>query len=181
MAAAAAGGNGISAALDLREYYASAGYPLLTTPTSHHSHGHSHGLHENSSQSGSGGGSSGINNSSGGGSGNSAASTNGISTSGSKGSEDEWKNIHVMLNCILSMVEKTKRALSILQTRTFHPHATEEGDNNNGVGNGPVASWLRRPAFDNSEDFKRQTGEMMAQALRATEDRVAEVKRRAGT
>ena len=34
--------------------------------------------------------------------------------------------------------------------------------------------------MDNSEDFKRQAGEMMAQALRATEDRVAEVKRRAG-
>lgn len=32
-------------------------------------------------------------------------------------SDDEWKNIHTMLNCILSMVEKTKRALAILQQR----------------------------------------------------------------
>lgn len=33
---------------------------------------------------------------------------------------------------------------------------------------------------NSSEDFKRQASEMIAQALRATEDRVAEVKRRAG-
>ncbi|KAG8179247.1 hypothetical protein JTE90_025024 [Oedothorax gibbosus] len=32
--------------------------------------------------------------------------------------EDEWKNIHTMLNCILGMVEKTKRALAILQHRS---------------------------------------------------------------
>lgn len=33
------------------------------------------------------------------------------------GTCDEWKNINTMLNCILSMVEKTKRALAILQQR----------------------------------------------------------------
>ncbi|XP_054164329.1 protein CBFA2T1-like [Oppia nitens] len=32
--------------------------------------------------------------------------------------EEEWKNINTMLNCILGMVEKTKRALSILQHRS---------------------------------------------------------------
>merc|ERR1719203_962805 len=31
--------------------------------------------------------------------------------------EDEWKNIKVMLNCISGMVEKTQRAISILQQR----------------------------------------------------------------
>lgn len=31
--------------------------------------------------------------------------------------DDEWRNINTMLNCILSMVEKTKRALAILQQR----------------------------------------------------------------
>jgi len=31
--------------------------------------------------------------------------------------EDEWKNIQVMLNCILGMVEKTQSALTILQQR----------------------------------------------------------------
>ena len=33
------------------------------------------------------------------------------------GQEDEWKNIQVMLNCILGMVEKTQSALTILQQR----------------------------------------------------------------
>ena len=71
------------------------------------------------------------------------------------------------------MVEKTKRALSILQNRTFQ--AEPEGVS---------STWLRRPpAFtpmENADELKRQAGEMMAQALRTTEDRVAEVKRRAG-
>ncbi|XP_014294288.1 protein CBFA2T1 [Halyomorpha halys] len=31
------------------------------------------------------------------------------------GTEEQWRNIHVMLNCILSMVEKTKQALALLQ------------------------------------------------------------------
>ncbi|KAG8302410.1 hypothetical protein J6590_033006 [Homalodisca vitripennis] len=88
--------------------------------------------------------------------------------------EDEWKNIHVMLNCILSMVEKTKRALSILQQRAGE--------------NGHVSSneWLpRRDALRTSapshsaEDVKRTAGELMAQTIRLTEDRVAEVRRKA--
>lgn len=76
-----------------------------------------------------------------------------------------------MLNCILSMVEKTKRALAILQQR------------GGGVADG---DWSRRlgAAADNgggsSSDIKRTAGEIMAQTIRATEDRVAEVKRRAG-
>lgn len=43
--------------------------------------------------------------------------------------DDEWKNIHVMLNCILGMVEKTQRALGILQQRhstTNNMRTTEE-------------------------------------------------------
>jgi hypothetical protein len=94
---------------------------------------------------------------------------------GKGGPEDEWKNIHVMLNCILSMVEKTKRALGILQSRTAHTEQSEGASS---------SSWLRRPSMysgiESSEDIKRQVGEMMAQAFRATEDRVSEVKRRAG-
>jgi runt-related transcription factor 1 len=31
--------------------------------------------------------------------------------------DDEWKNVQVMLNCILGMVEKTQRAITILQQR----------------------------------------------------------------
>ncbi|XP_063833481.1 protein CBFA2T3 [Ostrinia nubilalis] len=71
---------------------------------------------------------------------------------GGKG-DDEWKNINTMLNCILSMVEKTKRALAILQQRGVEP--TE------------------------SNDIKRAASEIMAAAVRQTEERVAEVRRRA--
>ncbi|XP_072948200.1 protein CBFA2T2 [Epargyreus clarus] len=67
--------------------------------------------------------------------------------------DDEWKNINTMLNCILSMVEKTKRALAILQQRGIEP--TE------------------------SNDIKRAASEIMANAVRQTEERVAEVRRRA--
>ncbi|CAG7712005.1 unnamed protein product [Allacma fusca] len=151
--------SGSSGAADLRDYYTAA-YPLLSV---HHAHGHP--LHESAPASLT------PNH-------NPTSSSNGGVIKG--GPEDEWKNIHVMLNCILSMVEKTKRALAILQNRTFHTEA-EGGAGGNNASN---SSWLRRPhsAFpqmENSEDFKRQAGEMIAQALRATEDRVAEVKRRA--
>ncbi|KAG6458362.1 hypothetical protein O3G_MSEX010823 [Manduca sexta] len=68
-------------------------------------------------------------------------------------SDDEWRNINTMLNCILSMVEKTKRALAILQQRGVEP--TE------------------------SNDIKRAASEIMATAVRQTEERVTEVRRRA--
>jgi hypothetical protein len=83
-----------------------------------------------------------------------------------------------MLNCILSMVEKTKRALAILQ------HRGANSVENGAAGGGNSANeWLRRSApTDASEarDIKRTAGEIMAQTIRVTEDRVAEVKRRAG-
>lgn len=83
-----------------------------------------------------------------------------------------------MLNCILSMVEKTKRALAILQ------HRGASSVENGAAGGGNSANeWLRRSApTDASEarDIKRTAGEIMAQTIRVTEDRVAEVKRRAG-
>ncbi|CAK1590743.1 unnamed protein product [Parnassius mnemosyne] len=68
-------------------------------------------------------------------------------------SDDEWRNINTMLNCILSMVEKTKRALAILQQRGVE--TTE------------------------SNEIKRAANEIMASAVRQTEERVAEVRRRA--
>ncbi|KAG7300596.1 hypothetical protein JYU34_014890 [Plutella xylostella] len=67
--------------------------------------------------------------------------------------DDEWRNINTMLNCILSMVEKTKRALAILQQRGAEPA--------------------------DSCDIKRAAAEIMAAAVRQTEDRVADVRRRA--
>ncbi|XP_052759246.1 protein CBFA2T1 [Galleria mellonella] len=77
----------------------------------------------------------------------------GAGGAGSLKGDDEWKNINTMLNCILSMVEKTKRALAILQQRGVEP--TE------------------------SSDIKRAASEIMATAVRQTEERVAEVRRRA--
>lgn len=76
--------------------------------------------------------------------------------------DEEWRNIHVMLNCILSMVEKTKRALTILQQR-----------NNQELTN----EWLRKQ--DVGVDLKKAANEIMMHAVRQTEDRVAEVRRRA--
>ncbi|XP_059471357.1 protein CBFA2T3 [Neocloeon triangulifer] len=85
--------------------------------------------------------------------------------------DDEWKNIHVMLNCILSMVEKTKRALGILQQRPQPESSSAEF----------TSSWLRKLPTDSSEqsDIKKAAGDIMAQTIKLTEERVAEVKRRA--
>ncbi|CAH1126654.1 unnamed protein product [Ceutorhynchus assimilis] len=83
---------------------------------------------------------------------------------GSRGDE-EWRNIHVMLNCILSMVEKTKRALTILQQRNIPSQAD------------PTAEWLRKQ--DLSQDLKKVANEIISSAIRAAEERVSEVRRRA--
>jgi hypothetical protein len=82
-----------------------------------------------------------------------------------------------MLNCILSMVEKTKRALAILQHRPPAPASVPEPDFLQS------ASWLQRrapPEGAEQQDIKKTAGEIMAQTIKATEDRVAEVRRRAG-
>lgn len=83
-----------------------------------------------------------------------------------------------MLNCILSMVEKTKRALGILQHR-----GASSVENGAAGGGNSTNEWLRRSAptdASDARDIKRTAGEIMAQTIRVTEDRVAEVKRRAG-
>lgn len=87
---------------------------------------------------------------------------NGNNNNNTNRGDEEWKNIYVMLNCILSMVEKTKRALTILQQR-----------NNQDLTN----EWFRKQ--DVSVDLKKAANEIMLQAVRQTEDRVAEVRRRA--
>ncbi|XP_015376499.1 PREDICTED: serine/threonine-protein kinase pakE-like, partial [Diuraphis noxia] len=70
--------------------------------------------------------------------------------------EDEWKNIHVMLNCILSMVEKTKKALGILQER--------------GMTETSFPDWNR----------KKTTEEVLAQTVRHTEEKIETIKKKAG-
>ena len=65
------------------------------------------------------------------------------------------------------MVGKTKRALTVLQERSQKDR--EE-----------LSMWMRRHSDGLDQDVKKRTNEMMAHTLRQTEDRVAEVKRRAG-
>ncbi|XP_042228604.1 protein CBFA2T2-like isoform X2 [Homarus americanus] len=87
--------------------------------------------------------------------------------------DDEWKNIHVMLTCILSMVEKTRRALTMLQQK-------EDRDGSSGVSrvSGMSAADLRHRA-DYDADVRRHAAELVAQSIRTTEERVSEVKRKA--
>ncbi|XP_043269924.1 protein CBFA2T2 isoform X2 [Venturia canescens] len=106
--------------------------------------------------------------------------------------DDEWKNIHVMLNCILGMVEKTKRALAILQRRgspspaatapPLTPGAAVGAQNGASNGNPTSSNGAHVESSTGDRDagnLKRLSGEIVAQTIRATEDRVAEVKRRA--
>lgn len=79
------------------------------------------------------------------------------SGSGTTSGDEEWRNIHTMLSCISGMVDKTKRAISILQHR--------------GSDGGPVSHQ------DTSmiSDIKRQTEEKIAEFRRNAEDAVNQV------
>ncbi|XP_071519580.1 protein CBFA2T2-like isoform X3 [Panulirus ornatus] len=87
--------------------------------------------------------------------------------------DDEWKNIHVMLTCILSMVEKTRRALTMLQQR-------EDREGASGVSRASAMGTtdLRQRA-DYDAEVRRHAAELVAQSIRTTEERVSEVKRKA--
>lgn len=61
-----------------------------------------------------------------------------------------------MLNCILSMVEKTKKALGILQER--------------GMTETNLPDWSR----------KKSTEEVLAQTIRQTEEKIENIKKKAG-
>jgi CBFA2/RNUX1 translocation partner 1 len=78
----------------------------------------------------------------------------------SLGRDEEWKNIHTMLTCISAMVEKTKRAISILQNRGVEPHAANSAAHQEA----PLA------------DMKRQTEEKIAEFRRNAEDAVNQVR-----
>ncbi|XP_048771157.1 protein CBFA2T1-like isoform X4 [Ostrea edulis] len=73
---------------------------------------------------------------------------------------------HKMLNCIIGMVDKTKRALAVLQERSLRDR--EE-----------LSLWMRRHAEGLDVDMKKRSNDLMAHTLRQTEDRVADVRRRA--
>ncbi|XP_059608883.1 protein CBFA2T1 [Phlebotomus argentipes] len=74
-------------------------------------------------------------------------------------SDEEWKNIHTMLNCISAMVDKTKRAITILQQRGADSHQSYQ-----------EASLA---------EIKRLTDEKVAEFKRSAEDAVNQVKRQA--
>ena len=82
-----------------------------------------------------------------------------------------------MLNCILSMVEKTRRALAILQQRSY--------DYNTSSSSAAAAvastSWQKHQQIrrDETSELRRQASELIAQTIKATEDRVIQVKRKA--
>lgn len=74
------------------------------------------------------------------------------------GGEEEWKNIHTMLTCISAMVEKTKRAISILQQRGIdNNHARDHQDSS-------------------MADIKRQTEEKISEFRRTAEESVNQVR-----
>jgi CBFA2/RNUX1 translocation partner 1 len=79
------------------------------------------------------------------------------SGSGTTSGDEEWRNIHTMLSCISGMVEKTKRAISILQHR--------------GSDGGPVT----HQDATLMSDIKRQTEEKIAEFRRNAEDAVNQV------
>lgn len=75
--------------------------------------------------------------------------------------EEEWKNIHTMLNCISAMVDKTKRAITILQQRGVEPQQPNYGE--------------ITPAT--LMEIRRQTEEKVAEFKRNAEDAVNQVRK----
>lgn len=78
---------------------------------------------------------------------------------GGGGGDEEWKNIHTMLNCISAMVEKTKRAITILQQRGMDSQQSYQESS--------------------LQEVKRLTDEKVAEFKRSAEEAVNQVKRQA--
>ncbi|KAI9561541.1 Protein CBFA2T1 [Daphnia sinensis] len=87
--------------------------------------------------------------------------------------DEEWANIHTMLNCILSMVEKTRRALGILQHRASNDNQQQQKRRDS------TSLHHQQQVTYEASELRRQAGELIAQTLKATEDRVNQVKRKA--
>ncbi|KAH3710965.1 protein CBFA2T1-like isoform X2 [Dreissena polymorpha] len=77
--------------------------------------------------------------------------------------DDDWRHVETMLSCIIGMVDKTRRALSVLQDRSSRDR--EE-----------LSMWMRRGAGEDT-DLKKRNSEWMS--IRSGDDRIAEVRRRA--
>jgi len=85
---------------------------------------------------------------------------------GMKRESDDWRNIETMLQCVMTIFDKAKRAISNLQERCIQDR--EE-----------MAAWARAMAVDAEAEVKRRAADLMAKTLKQTDDRVSEVKRRA--
>ncbi|XP_046842209.1 protein CBFA2T1-like isoform X2 [Xenia sp. Carnegie-2017] len=79
---------------------------------------------------------------------------------------DDWRHVETMLQCILGMVEKTKRAITVLQQRNI-----QDRDE--------LMSWARKTAEEAEQDVKRRANDLVSKTIKQTEERVSEVKRRA--
>ncbi|KAK3769492.1 hypothetical protein RRG08_027061 [Elysia crispata] len=83
--------------------------------------------------------------------------------------DDDWRHVETMLNCIIGMVDKTKRAMSVLQERSMRDR--EE------------SLWARRQADVvgiEAADVKKRSGDVMAYTIRQrAEEAVNDVKRQA--
>lgn len=88
----------------------------------------------------------------------STTSTSVGSSIGAMSGEEEWKNIHTMLNCISAMVDKTKRAITILQQRGVEPQQLACGDL---TSSGLLE--LRRHTEEKIAEFKRNAEEAVNQ------------------
>lgn len=101
--------------------------------------------------------------------------------------------IFQMLNCILGMVDKTKRALTILQQRNglscspppgqtssslTDPHVNPMASSSSQLSSPPAAAGTADP-FHQQLRTKQSMNEILAATIRSTEERVVEVRRRA--
>jgi runt-related transcription factor 1 len=80
-----------------------------------------------------------------------------------------------MLNCIMGMVDKTKRALSILQQRQVKSGLGQPSTNC--LEQQSSSACARRHAF--TPAASSSVNELLAATIRSTEERVIEVRRRA--
>ncbi|KAL4234036.1 Protein CBFA2T1 [Mactra antiquata] len=78
--------------------------------------------------------------------------------------DDDWRHVETMLNCIIGMVDKTRRALSVLQDRSLRDR--EE-----------LSVWMRRGGGDDT-DLKKRNPEAWS-SMRNADDRISDVRRRA--
>lgn len=90
-----------------------------------------------------------------------SSQVNGTASSGSGSGDEEWRNIHTMLSCISGMVDKTKRAISILQHR----------------GTSDNASAIHHQESSTIGDIRRQTEEKIAEFRRNAEEAVNQVRK----